>query len=139
MSTFTAAYSRGCADSPPFSHQWIFITDTVDAIYRPDEWYPEALMDQLSDTVGQLPVSDGNDLGSTNADGSFGPSTPALGQRHMRRPMLNSLRQVDTVRDLLPFFSHISIASYESVYASGGVIDWEAVEEGIIDNMFDGR
>jgi hypothetical protein len=38
-------------------HQWIFITDTVDAVYRPDNWYPEAMMEQLAEMVGNLPVS----------------------------------------------------------------------------------
>jgi hypothetical protein len=57
----------------------------------------------------------------------------------MRRPLLNSVRQIDSIRDLLPFFSHVSIASYESVYASGGNIDWEAVEKALMDDMFDGR
>ena len=42
--------------TPVSSHQWIFITDTVDAVYRPDDWHPEAMMDQLSEIVGNLPV-----------------------------------------------------------------------------------
>jgi hypothetical protein len=53
--------------------------------------------------------------------------------------MLNSLRQIDSIRDLIPFFSNVSITLYESVYASGGNVDWEAVEYGIMDDMFDGR
>lgn len=53
--------------------------------------------------------------------------------------MLKSIRQIDSIRDLIPFFSHVSISSYESVYASSGNIDWEAVEQGILDDMFDGR
>lgn len=57
----------------------------------------------------------------------------------MRRPMLNSLRQIDSIRDLTSFFSHVSITSYESVYASGGNIDWEAVERGLVGDMFDAR
>jgi hypothetical protein len=57
----------------------------------------------------------------------------------MRRPMLNKLRQIDSVRDLVPFFSHVSIASYESIYASPAAIDWVAVEEGILQDMFLGR
>jgi hypothetical protein len=28
---------------------------------------------------------------------------------------------------------------YESVYASGGNVDWEAVERGLMEDMFDGR
>jgi hypothetical protein len=59
--------------------------------------------------------------------------------RSMRHPMLASLRQIDSIRDLIPFFSHVSISSYESVYASGGNIDWEAVERGLVEDMFDGR
>jgi len=57
----------------------------------------------------------------------------------MRRPMLNNLRQIDSIRDLISFFSHVSLSSYESIYASVGNIDWEAVEQGILDDIFDGR
>lgn len=57
----------------------------------------------------------------------------------MRRPMLNGLRQIDSMRDLVPFFSSVSIASYESVYASGGNIAWNEVEQGIAMDMFEGR
>jgi hypothetical protein len=39
-----------------FRHQWIFITDTVDAVFRPDNWTPEAMFDQLAEVVGSLPI-----------------------------------------------------------------------------------
>jgi hypothetical protein len=32
----------------------MFITDTVDAVYHPDEWSPEALMDKLAEVVAEL-------------------------------------------------------------------------------------
>lgn len=57
----------------------------------------------------------------------------------MRRPILRSVRQIDSIRDLTPFFSSISLVSYESVYSSGGNIDWEVVEQGLLEDMFDGR
>jgi len=119
-------------------HQWIFITDTVDAVYRPDDWNPEAMMDQLSEIIGNLPVPEARDIPASNRgiDSTFTPHPEA---RSMRRPMLASLRQIDSIRDLIPFFSHVSISSYESVYASGGNIDWEAVEGGLVADMFDGR
>lgn len=63
----------------------------------------------------------------------------AQDKKAMRRPFLGSLRQIESMRDLVPFFSNISISSYESVYASGGNIDWEGVERNIMDDMFDGR
>ena len=37
----------------------MFVTDTVDAIYHPDNWFPEAMMDQLAEIVGALPVAVG--------------------------------------------------------------------------------
>ena len=42
-------------------------------------------------------------------------------------------------RDLVPFFSSASISSYESVYHSAGVIDWPAVERGLLEDLFEGR
>jgi hypothetical protein len=52
MLELRAALLRSCL----YRHQWIFITDTVDAIYRPDDWFPEAMMDQLAEIAGALPV-----------------------------------------------------------------------------------
>lgn len=57
----------------------------------------------------------------------------------MRRPLLQSIHQIDSIRDLIPFFSRTSLSSYESVYTSGGTVDWEAVEDGLFQDMFDGR
>ncbi|KZT08595.1 uncharacterized protein LAESUDRAFT_757319 [Laetiporus sulphureus 93-53] len=116
------------------THQWIFITDTVDAIYRPDDWFPEAMLDRMAEVTNKLPL-DEND-----AQCVLGTApTPTVDTKSMRRPMLRSLRQIDSIRDLGPFFSSASIASYESVYNSGGNIDWEAVERGLLEDMFDGR
>lgn len=61
------------------------------------------------------------------------PSTP------MRRPFLTHVRQIGSIRDLLPFFSHLSIASYEGVYHCGGNIDWQAIEKSLLEDMFEGR
>ncbi|KZT72967.1 hypothetical protein DAEQUDRAFT_808918 [Daedalea quercina L-15889] len=115
-------------------HQWIFITDTVDAIYRPDDWFPEAMLDRLAEVTGDLPVTQ-----SAPPPLHGAATTPTVDSRPMRRPMLRALRQIDSIRELVPFFSHASIASYESVYNSGGNVDWEAVEDGLLEDMFDGR
>jgi hypothetical protein len=53
--------------------------------------------------------------------------------------MLNFVRHIDSIRDLVPFFSHVSLANYESVYGSRGSIDWKAVEAGLMDDMFEER
>ncbi|OAX42077.1 hypothetical protein K503DRAFT_863326 [Rhizopogon vinicolor AM-OR11-026] len=123
-------------------HQWIFITDTVDAVFRPDNWTPEAIFDQLAEVVGSLPIPEPRERQSgigLSLPTSTSLAFPTHPDRALRRPMLKGIRQIDSIRDLIPFFSHVSISSYESVYASSGNIDWEAVEEGILDDMFDGR
>lgn len=33
----------------------MFVTDTVDAVYRPEAWIPEAVMDQLAEIIVDLP------------------------------------------------------------------------------------
>jgi len=112
-------------------HQWVFITDTVDAVYRPNDWLPEAMLDQLSEIARNLPLTASETLITENS--------VLQPDRAMRRPLLASLRQIERMRDLVSFFSNISISTYESVYASAGNIDWEAVEKSILDDMFDGR
>lgn len=52
--------------------------------------------------------------------------------------MLHSVREISSVKDLLPFFSHISLYAYETTYA-GGIIDWDSVEGGLLEDLFDGR
>ncbi|KAI0067974.1 hypothetical protein BV25DRAFT_1896308 [Artomyces pyxidatus] len=119
-------------------HQWAFITDNIDAVYRPDDTLPEAMFDRLAETVGQLPVPKDGTQSTTHQFPSIPtPSTPH--SRSLRRPMLDGLRQIDSIRDLVPFFSSVSIASYESVYASGGNVDWQDVERGLLTDMFEGQ
>ncbi|KAG2022683.1 hypothetical protein CC2G_000411 [Coprinopsis cinerea AmutBmut pab1-1] len=113
-------------------YQWIFVTDTIDAVYRPEEWFPEAMLDQLAEIAGSLPMDSNLDSDATHTETS--PNQPP-----MRRPLLNNLRQIESMRELVPFFSNVSITSYESVYASGGNVDWDAVENGLMNDMFDGR
>lgn len=33
----------------------MFVTDTVDAVYRPEAWIPESVMDQLAEIIVDLP------------------------------------------------------------------------------------
>ncbi|KAH6916730.1 Dopey, N-terminal-domain-containing protein [Coprinopsis sp. MPI-PUGE-AT-0042] len=115
-------------------YQWMFITDTVDAVYRPEEeWLPEAMLDQLAEIAGSLPMDAHHDSDSSHHLSDTQNQTP------MRRPLLNGLRQIDSIKELVPFFSNVSISSFESMYASGGNVDWDAVEQGLMRDMFDGR
>jgi len=112
-------------------HQWVFITDTIDAIYRPDNWHPEAVLDILAEIVSNLPVEESSN--SLHVESMF-PSDSRI-----RKPLLGSLKQIESLRELAPFLSNVSISTYESIYASSSTIDWVAVEQSIMDDLFDGR
>ncbi|KAG8901218.1 hypothetical protein FRB99_005473 [Tulasnella sp. 403] len=149
-------------------HQWMFVTDTVDAVYRPESWMPESIMDQLAEIIADLPdvrghaasanvpvveahhiaVLDKTSMGMSNTNGASSPLHP-----HLRRPLLSSVRSIESIKDLVPFFSHVSLFSYESVYSSAvssisggssstpgaGSVDWEAVERTLLEEIFEGR
>ena len=38
-------------------HQWLYISDTIDAVYQPQDWTTSALSDQIVDSL----VADGGD------------------------------------------------------------------------------
>ena len=108
----------------------MFVTDTFDAIYPPDAWVPQAIMDRLGEILSDphriVPVP---------------PITPSIPSDHSltvpRKPLL-TIRRIDTISAIEPFFSSVSLAAYESVYSSSGGVDWTAVEKGLEEDLFDG-
>ncbi|KAG8710253.1 hypothetical protein FRC11_004702, partial [Ceratobasidium sp. 423] len=115
--------------TPEFQiHQWMFVTDTLDAVYRPDAWTPVSLMDQLVEVIGSLPKLEQT---TTSMQETF------AGKASKRRPLLGAVRRVERLGELVPFFSHVSIALYEGVYAGVGP-DMDEIERGLLEEMFGG-
>lgn len=126
----------------------MFVTDTVDAIYPPDSWFPQAIMDRLGDILGdpQAPVPVSNSTSTSTAMPIFAASpTPDLfapppasnGPAEARRPLL-AARRINSITELEPFFTTISLSAYESVYRAGARVDWEAVERTLERSLFEG-
>lgn len=102
-------------------HEWLYIVDTVDAVYQPDEWTPAALADHVAEVIGSGGAEDSQTLVPSTAT-----ANPRSGQRAL---MLNSDVMVDKEdakalpRDefarsvLRPFLSQLSIHAYEGVYS----------------------
>ncbi|RCI15549.1 hypothetical protein L249_3612 [Ophiocordyceps polyrhachis-furcata BCC 54312] len=115
-------------------HEWLFVTDTIDAVYRPATYQPVALVDELADELGG---GGETEAASTSAD-------PLAGERRRRRPLLGETNVVaegkeDLVtRVLRPFFGQLSIFAFESTYAMG-VVDREACVRGLLRDVFDER
>ena len=114
-------------------HEWLFITDTIDAVYRPSQWQPLALIDELSEELG------------TVAPASAPPSSMTADVSHKspsRRPLLRqeNIRDVPKAellsRVLRPFFSQLSIYAFENTYSMGAP-DWQACFAGLLADVFD--
>ncbi|OJJ30606.1 hypothetical protein ASPWEDRAFT_46216 [Aspergillus wentii DTO 134E9] len=94
--------------------EWLFVTDTIDAVYPPERWESMALADEVSHSLEiRAPAS---------------PSTPGEAiesAQGMKQPWLISDWIRETAKDeiiervLRPFFDRLSIYAYESTYSMG--------------------
>jgi hypothetical protein len=110
-------------------HEWLFVTDTLDAIYPPNGWRSSALIDEVAQTANQTETP------MTAHPGHL--SEPA---KELRRPWLCSdatrgVDQDDVLDKLLrPFFGQLSIHAFESTY-SLGMVDREACVDDLIADL----
>lgn len=123
-------------------HEWLFVTDTIDAIYRSPSYQPIALVDELSEELG-------NSIGTHNhaLHTEPGSSNPAATGHH-RKPLLgpggiNDELTVDRKDELVakilrPFFAQLSIFAFESTYAMG-TVDEEWCVMSLLRDLFDER
>lgn len=120
-------------------HEWLFITDTIDAVYRPTQSHSVALIDELSEELGSSSITLPSHTDAITITAFSGA---------LRRPLIGSAglsgeinldRREDLVGKVLrPFFSQLSIYAFESTY-SMGAIDWQSLKEGLLKDLFDER
>ena len=115
-------------------HEWLFVTDTVDAVYPPHDFAPSAVADTMSLSIG------GGGAGSITGVASSGDvELPgALSKNEARKPWLcNDLsRSVDDVQALLrPFFRQLSIHAFENTYSLQDV-DIESCRRDLLADIF---
>ncbi|OQE47150.1 hypothetical protein PENCOP_c001G06641 [Penicillium coprophilum] len=112
--------------------EWLFVTDTIDAVYPPDRWEPIALADEVSQTFGP------RSAGSPTV-----PTEPNEPQAHsdLKRPWLISDWIRETAKDeivdrvLRPFFARLSIYVFESTYGMGSV-DLTVCRDDLLADLF---
>ncbi|KAL9096355.1 MAG: hypothetical protein Q9165_001352 [Trypethelium subeluteriae] len=116
--------------------EWLYVTDTIDAVYRPSNWQPTALIDEISDELGSLgQMSPGAGLSSTQTSNMGG-------KRRMLLEVDNDLdvKRMDksemVVKVLRPWFGHLSIAAFEGVYGMGSP-DLEHCEKMVLRDICD--
>ncbi|KAI9736888.1 MAG: hypothetical protein M1818_005939 [Claussenomyces sp. TS43310] len=126
-------------------HEWLFITDTVDAVYRPPNYHAVGLIDELAEELGSASLISS----PLQEHQSIISPTTGLHDRGTRRPLLGpggincydvNLERKDELigRVLRPFFAQLSIFSFERTYEMGAV-DWEACRRSLMIDLFDER
>jgi len=122
----------------------MFITDTTDAIYPPENWSSRSLIDRLAEIVRNYSpekkkvrpdslVQRNKKWILIKKQMKMEPTVPISNTTpELRRPFLIG----NYPSNLETFLSHISIASYESLYSTRGKIDWIAIEDSLLLDIF---
>jgi dTDP-4-dehydrorhamnose reductase len=119
-------------------HEWLFITDTIDAVYRPANMHSIALIDELSEDLGLTAHS------TTPADSSLAQAAssttrkPLLGPRGINDEGSWERKDELVGKVLRPFFSQLSIFAFESTYSMNAP-DWQACRQSLLKDLFDER
>lgn len=118
-------------------HEWLFITDTIDAVYRYSTTQPVALIDELSEELGS---GTGQSMPHSEAAAHLTAGST------QRRPLISpggisdevSIERKDELvaKILRPFFGQLSIFAFESTYAMG-TVDRDACVQGLLRDLFD--
>jgi hypothetical protein len=119
-------------------HEWLFVTDTIDAVYRPADYQPVALVDELSEELGSAAMVGQGSLAEFTA--TAGPvRRMLLGQPGGISDEVSLERRDELVAKILrPFFGQLSIFAFESTYAMGP-LDWDGCMQGLLKDVFDER
>ncbi len=107
-------------------NEWLFITDTIDAVYPSDDFQPETLLDSLSSTFQREQSNQHPRSTSVNANG----------KGDKRRLQIGRLRTIKSVGELVPFLNSVSQNAFEGNYENRDV-DREDVEACLLADMFD--
>lgn len=120
-------------------HEWLFITDTIDAVYRSSQVQPVALVDELAEELGSTaPSSTVHAEAVATTAASSAMRRPLLGPGGINDEGVWERRDELVSKVLRPFFSQLSIFAFESTY-SMGTSDWSACRMGLLRDLFDER
>jgi len=131
-------------------HEWLFITDTIEAVYKPATWTPTALADEVAEALATIEIEGTSIMPHVQ---QLSAITSSTGGR--RRPFLDSILEslgddVDlsdlrtlpkselASRVLRPFLGQLSIVAFEETY---GMLepDVDACVHGVLTDLFDGN
>lgn len=123
-------------------HEWLFVTDTIDAIYRSPSYQPVALVDELSEELGTSVANHSHALhvesGTSGAAASGPHRRPLLGPGGIDVNVPFESKDELVAKILRPFFGQLSIFLFESTYAMS-TLDEEWCVTSLLRDLFDER
>jgi hypothetical protein len=120
-------------------YEWLYVTDTTDAVYHPPGWTPTALADQLAEHLG---LEAGED--ASPAPAPTAPSSPAGQARKLfganlayDKEDIKAMAPEDFAKTIMrPFLSQLSISAYESTYSLEGP-DAQLYRRSLLEDILD--
>ncbi|XDG06806.1 hypothetical protein ABKA04_006421 [Annulohypoxylon sp. FPYF3050] len=124
-------------------HEWLFVTDTIDSIYRSASYQPVALVDELSEELGNTSTSaqqteSAAAMAATNNSSGQPLRKPLLGPGGINDELVVDRKDELVAKILRPFFGQLSIYAFESTYAMGA-LDVETCVDSLLKDLFDER
>lgn len=119
-------------------HEWLYITNTIDAVYRPIDQHSVALADEVAEVLStetpeQLPYAGLNAPAQNTSDAR----RPYMSTSHIDGADAKAMGRDDFVRGVLqPFLSQLSMYAYEATYQMG-VPDMDACRRSLLDDVLD--
>ncbi len=123
--------------------EWLFVTDTVDAVYRPEEWHPIPLVDEIAQAMMEHADPRNSTIPPLSATNILSPPD-VVDHNSLRHPWLcgdrtRNIAEAEISEALLrPFFCHLSIHIYERIYNLSEP-DMEVCREDLIGDLFNER
>ncbi|KAK1143323.1 Endosome to Golgi transport protein [Aspergillus melleus] len=110
--------------------EWLYVTDTIDAIYPPDRWESTALADEISQGIGVR--ASPSPRTPTNPDETDNdPKKPGLTADWIRETAKDEIIE----RVLRPWFDQLSIHAFESTYSMGSP-SLEVCQDDLLADLF---
>lgn len=120
-------------------HEWLFVTDTIDAVYRSHDYQPVALVDELSEELGSVTIHSGvQSESAAHLAASSSHRRPLLGPGGINDDVSIDRKDELVAKVLRPFFGQLSIFAFESTYAMAP-LDREFCVQGLLKDVFDER
>lgn len=119
-------------------HEWLYITNTIDAVYRPVGVDSVALADEVAEYLSVESIEQPS-YPAIIAPGQTAPGTrrPYLNASSIDGADVKAMGRDDFVRGVLqPFLSQLSMYAYEATYEMGAP-DLEACKRSLLEDVLD--